>query len=316
MSTWQPGATLETLSARASLLADIRQFFALRGVLEVETPLLCQAGVTDPALEALSVDVGGGEHRYLQTSPEYAMKRLLSAGSGDIFQISKAFRADELGSRHNPEYTLLEWYRLGVDHHQLLREVADLLCQLLELQSWQVWPWQALFEHFLSLNPHLASHQALADRAGEYLAQPLPDLDRDGLLDLCMSHVIEPGMRDWGMVFVVDYPASQAALARQFDRNGVALGARFECYVDGLEMANGYWEAKESDDLRARFTADNHNRQRRGQLEQVIDERLLAALLAGLPDCAGVALGVDRLLMCQQKLSHMDATLAFSWSRA
>ena len=216
MSSWQPGATREVLEARARLLADIRQFFADRAVLEVETPLLCQAGVTDTALEPLCVDVKAGDSRYLQTSPEYAMKRLLAAGSGDIFQISKAFRADELGRRHNPEYTLLEWYRLGFDHHELLREVAELLSQLLRINSWEVWPWHALFENILSINPDQVTEGELAQCASSALGQPLPELYRSGVLDLLMSHVIEPAIACRGMVFIVDYPASQAALARCF----------------------------------------------------------------------------------------------------
>lgn len=316
MLSWQPGATREVLEARARLLADIRRFFADRAVLEVETPLLCQTGVTDPALEPLCVDVKAGDSRYLQTSPEYAMKRLLAAGSGDIFQISKAFRADEVGRRHNPEYTLLEWYRLGFDHHELLREVAELLSQLLSINSWEVWPWHALFENILSINPDQATESELAQCASSALGQPLPELDRNGVLDLLMSHVIEPAIACRGMVFIVDYPASQAALARCFERDGQSLGARFECYVDGIELANGYWEAGDNRELRHRFEADNSIRRQRGQQERPVDERFLAAMAAGLPDCAGVALGVDRVLMCQLGLDDLDSTLAFSWSRA
>lgn len=315
MTDWQPSASHEALRARARMLADIRQFFSARDVLEVETPLLATAGVTDPALEPLCVHIGL-ETRYLQTSPEYAMKRLLAAGSGDIYQIAKAFRADELGSRHNPEYTLLEWYRLEFDHYRLIREVAELLTSLLDLPDWQVWPWTQLFSHILGLDAPQASNDELIACATHVLGHPPPELDRDGLLDLLMSHAIEPAIAPWGMVFVVDYPASQASLARRFERDGASWGARFECYIDGVEIANGYWEAGDADDLRARFAVDNQIREKRGLPVRPIDEHLLAALEAGLPDCAGVALGIDRVLMLQQNSKRIDDTLAFPWARA
>lgn len=315
MVDWRPSASLEALHARARLLASIRQFFAARQVLEVETPLLASAGVTDPALEPFCVDTAAGV-RFLQTSPEYAMKRLLAAGSGDIYQLAKAFRADEQGARHNPEYTLLEWYRLGFNHHQLIREVAELLVLVLDRRGWQVWPWEQLFSHVLNLDAPNSSVQQLADCATKVLGHEPPDLDRDGLLDLLMTHAIEPAIASWGMVFVVDYPASQAALARRFERGGSLWGARFECYVDGIEMANGYWEASDAHDLRTRFNADNQIRVSRGLPEYPVDERLLAAMEAGLPDCAGVALGVDRVLMLQEHSERIDNTLAFAWDRA
>lgn len=315
MADWRPSASLEALRARARLLASIREFFAARQVLEVETPLLASAGVTDPALEPFCVDTSVGV-RFLQTSPEYAMKRLLAAGSGDIYQLAKAFRADEQGARHNPEYTLLEWYRLGFTHHQLIREVAELLLLVLDRPGWQVWPWEQLFSHVLNLDAANSNVQQLADCATKVLGHEPPVLDRDGLLDLLMTHAIEPAIASWGMVFVVDYPASQAALARRFERGGSLWGARFECYVDGIEMANGYWEARDAHDLRTRFNADNQIRVSRGLPEYPVDERLLAAMEAGLPDCAGVALGVDRVLMLQEHSERIDNTLAFAWDRA
>lgn len=315
MTDWRPGASLDALRARARLLSDIRQFFSARQVLEVETPLLATAGVTDPALEPLCV-VTAGNTRFLQTSPEYAMKRLLAAGSGDIYQLAKAFRANEQGVRHNPEYTILEWYRLGFDHHQLIREVAELLVLVLGRPGWQVWRWSQLFSHVLDLDAAQSPHAQLVECANAVLGHKPPALDRDGLLDLLMSHAIEPAIASWGVVFVVDYPASQAALAKRFERNGSYWGARFECYVDGIEIANGYWEASDADDLRLRFAVDNETRASRGLPESPIDERFLAAVEAGLPDCAGVALGVDRVLMLQQKSQRIDDTLAFSWDRA
>ena len=323
--SWRPSAGLAALRARAALLAQIRRFFEARNVLEVETPLLCSAGVTDPALEPFVVDdvsaaspssTAPGGLRYLQTSPEYAMKRLLAAGVGDCYQLGKAFRAGEVGRRHNPEYTLLEWYRLGFDHYQLLRETAELVTLVLNRTSWQIWPWGELFQQFLQLDPHEASVATLTEAASQALG-PLPDgLDRDGLLDLLMSHVIEPSISTWGVVFVLDYPASQAALAKRIERGGISMGARFECYVDGLEVANGYWESADAEDMRVRFQEDNAIRTRRGLTPKPLDEQLLAAMSAGLPECAGVALGVDRLLMLQLGASALADTMSFDWSRS
>lgn len=316
MTDWRPGANNAIQRQRAALLADLRNYFAHRGVIEVETPLLCRAGVSDPALENFEVP-SGQETRFLQTSPEYAMKRLLAAGSGDIFQICKAFRLEEQGVRHNPEYTLLEWYRLGFDHYQLAREVGELVAAVLERPGWQVWSWQGVFQEVLGAGAHCASRDDLEELAlGKVGDIPL-DLDRDGLLDLLMSHCVEPAISGWGIVFIVDYPPSQAALARQIlGASGDLHGARFECYVDGIELANGYWECGDAAELRARFTSDNLLRRTRGQPERIADEYLLEALTAGLPACAGVALGVDRLLTLKSGAKNLDAVLSFGWSRS
>lgn len=310
---WQPSAAVAHVRARADLLGQIRQFFSVRAVLEVETPLLASAGVTDPALEPFVVPAEGGS-RYLQTSPEYAMKRLLAAGAPDIYQICKAFRAGEVGRRHNPEYTLLEWYRLGIDHYALIREVAELICSVTDIDGWQSWPYRTLFEYLLSVDPITASHDALIAVAAQRCGDIPADLDRDEVLDLLMSHVVEPAIADWGLVFIVDYPASQAALARQIHAADATVGARFEAYVNGIELANGYWEASDADELRRRFEADNGVRRQRGLAERPIDERLLGAMAAGMPDCAGVALGVDRLLACKLKQSDIRPLMAFDWS--
>ena len=316
MTDWRPGANNAIQRQRAALLADLRNYFAHRGVIEVETPLLCRAGVSDPALENFEVP-SGQETRFLQTSPEYAMKRLLAAGSGDIFQICKAFRLEEQGVRHNPEYTLLEWYRLGFDHYQMAREVGELVAAVLERPGWQVWSWQGVFQEVLGAGAHCASREDLEELALGNVGDIPLDLDRDGLLDLLMSHCVEPAISGWGIVFIVDYPPSQAALARQIlGASGDLHGARFECYVDGIELANGYWECGDAAELRARFTSDNLLRRTRGQPERIADEYLLEALTAGLPACAGVALGVDRLLALKSGAKNLDAVLSFGWSRS
>ncbi len=313
--SWQPGAATEHLRARADLLTQIRQFFSARSVLEVETPLLASAGVTDPSIEPIIADCGS-EARYLQTSPEYAMKRLLAGGAPDIYQICKAFRAHEVGHRHNPEYTLLEWYRLDLDHYALLREVAELICSVTAVDGWQSWPYRTLLQHVLNIDPMTASYADLNAVAQHHCGEIPGDLDRDGLLDVLMSHVIEPAIADWGLVFVVDYPVSQAALARKVISADVIVGARFEAYLGGVELANGYWEASDAGDLRERFEADNKLRRQRGLVRRPIDERLLSAMEAGMPDCAGVALGVDRLLACRLGRSDIRPLLAFDWSRS
>ena len=289
--------------------------------MEVETPLLAQATVPDPNLEVFSVSIDVADaspYRFLQTSPEFAMKRLLAAGSGDIFQISKAFRKEESGRHHNPEFSLLEWYRVDWDHRMLIREVAELIGEMLGRAGWQVWTYRALFQEHLSLDlfdPGIGRLQLL-DVAHQRIGEIPPDLDYDAALALLMTHCIEPAISDWGVVFVTEFPVSQAALARTMAVESGAVAARFECYVDGCEVANGYWEQCDVAELTAQFSADNEQRQKRGLPTRELDQRLLAAQTAGLPDCAGVALGVDRLLALRAGLGSLSETLSFDWHRA
>lgn len=315
---WQPAATREMLQARADLLVSIRQFFSDRGVLEVETPLLCSRGITDPSIEPLIVPAGSslGAPRYLQTSPEYAMKRLLAAGFGPVFQICRAFRDGEAGPRHNPEFSLLEWYRPDFDHHQLMAELAELVCLCLGERPWRKYSYRQLFLDMLDLDPFLAGADELeAVARGKLDAGSLAG-DRDLWLDLLLSHIIEPQLARQGMCFIYDYPASQAALSRIVETDGVAVGQRFELYVDGIELANGYFELRDPVEQRSRFEADNLRRAASGLASRPLDEALLAALEQGLPDCSGVALGVDRLLMLQTDVSDIREVLAFGWERS
>jgi len=314
---WRPSADSGRLRARAELLAAIRTFFRERGVLEVETPLLCSTGVTDPAIEPLLVERGASvaRPRYLQTSPEYAMKRLLAAGSGPVFQITKAFRDGEAGSRHNPEFTLLEWYRPGYDHHRLMAEVAALICHCLGDRPEQRITYRQLFLDCLGLDPFTASVEELQAFARARIEVGALAGDRDLWLDLLLSHLIEPQLSRRGICFVYDYPASQAALARIVESGGVAVGQRFELYVDGMELANGYHELTDAAEQRRRFDRDNARRREHGLPERPRDENLLAALAHGLPGCSGVALGVDRLLMLATGATDIRDVLAFDWSR-
>jgi len=316
---WRPSASLSALRARARLLASVRVFFADRNVLEVETPALCQAGVTDPSIEPLVVSAGVsvGAPRYLQSSPEYAMKRLLAAGSGPIYQVSRVFRDGEAGARHNPEFTLLEWYRPELDHHSLMDEVSQLVKNILgDLREQRV-SYRDLFHQYLSIDPFVASDEELVALANERLDVGALSGDRDLWLDLLLSHCIEPQLAErGGLTFVFDYPASQAALARiEEDREGL-VARRFELYVDGVELANGYLELTDPQEQRKRFTADNARREASGQQTRPLDEHLLAAMAEGLPPCSGVALGIDRLLMLAQGASSVSEVIAFDWSSA
>ncbi len=319
---WQPSASRWLLRQRASLLAEIRSFFAAREVLEVETPLLASASVTDVHIRSLSSCLqapDGWQRFYLQTSPEFAMKRLLAAGSGPIYQICKAFRDGEDGPAHNPEFTMLEWYRPGFDHHRLMDEMDELLAAVLGTPAAERVTYRQTFERRLGLDPHRASIaqlQTAASQAGVSLAGQGPE-DRDGWLHLLMSHVLEPDLGRGRPTFLHDFPASQAALARLRSVEGPCEGCvyevaeRFEVYVEGVELANGFHELADAREQRQRFVADLEQRQALGLEDVPIDERLLAALDAGLPDCAGVALGVDRLLMLLTGATELRKVISF-----
>lgn len=323
-SRWRPSASIEMLRVRAELLQRIRDFFRQAGVLEVETPACSRYGVTDPAIESFVTRYCGpgaarGEERFLQTSPEFPMKRLLAAGSGPIYQLCRVFRNGELGRLHNPEFTLLEWYRPGFDLHALMGEVAGLVQAL----SPRPLPEQRLsyaeaFRQHLGVDPHRASAEALRARAIEGGIDGAERLDlatRDAWLDLLLSHLIEPHLGSEGMTFVYDYPASQAALARV--RPGdPPLAERFELYLCGVEIANGFHELTDADEQRRRFVDDNRRRRAAGLPERPIDEHLLAALEAGMPAAAGVALGVDRLLLVLTGSRHLREVIAFAGDRA
>jgi lysyl-tRNA synthetase class 2 len=318
MADWRPSANERQLRERAALLASVRSFFEQRDIIEVETPLLCSSGVTDPAIEPLTVTRGEAlsTPRFLQTSPEYAMKRLLAAGSGPIFQITRAFRDGECGARHNPEFTLLEWYRPGFDMHRLMAEVAELLAHCLgelpcQLRSYRDW-----FIDLLGLDPMTAPIGQLERFARSELDISALTGDRDMWLQLIDSHLLEPKLAGLGVCFIYDYPASQAALARVETVEGKDVARRFEVFVHGMELANGYHELTDAVEQRRRFEGDNARRREHGLAERSLDERLLSALADGLPDCSGVALGIDRLLMVKTGATRIGEVLAFDWSRS
>ncbi len=314
---WRPGATLPVMRARAQLLRRVRDFFAARDVLEVETPLLGRAFGTDPAIQPFVVREDTATW-YLQSSPEFYMKRLLAADSGPIYQISKAFRQGEAGRRHNPEFTLLEWYRPGFSAVDLMDELADLMRYLLgTVLEVQNCPYAELFAQTLQLDIFAADAGALRDCA---VAQQIPDaadlvLERDAWLDLLWAECIEPQLPPEQLTFVTDYPASQAALA-ELNAQDPRTAARFELYYAGLELANGFQELTDAAAQAARFNADNVQRQRAGQPILPLDTRFIAALQHGLPRCAGVAVGLDRVLLAQLELSSLDQVQTFATERA
>jgi lysyl-tRNA synthetase class 2 len=325
---WRPAPTQEILKLRARLLERLRAFFSERGVLEVETPMLSAAATTDPALASFATRYTGpvfpdGRTLYLHTSPEFPMKRLLAAGCGSIYQICKVFRDGEAGRLHNPEFTLLEWYRLGYDHHRLMAETGELVMQLLappmSLKPPERLTYREAFQRHAGLDPHMAAAEDFAAAAKTHRIHAPRDLlaqnDLDVWRDLLLTHVIEPRLGQGRLTFIYDYPAGQASLAR-LQPGDPPRAARFELYLNGIELANGFHELADVDEQRARFERQLHARLSRGLPIVPIDERLLSALVQGLPDCAGVALGVDRLVMLAAGARTIAEVMTFPIDRA
>lgn len=309
------------LRLRAQVYQRIRTFFSEREILEVETPLLSLYGVTDVYLNNIPAicDFTQKPHtRFLQTSPEYAMKRLLAHGSGSIFQLCKAFRPDEKGRWHNPEFTMLEWYRVGFNHHQLMDEMDDFLQCILACKPAERYTYQTVFEKYLDLNPHTSRIEnllAVCNQHGISLSTEAANSDYDALLSILMTHIIEPQLGTHAPCFIYDYPANQASLAK---KSTIApfCAERFEVYIQGIELANGFHELTDPAEQQQRLESDQAYRQQHHLPHTPIDHRLLAALQNGLPPCAGVALGVDRLLMLLSKSADIQEVLSFNWSTA
>lgn len=304
------------------MLAAIRAYFAARDVLEVETPLLCQGTGTDPHLEFIPVPSAAGEPRYLQTSPEFAMKRLLAAGSGSIYQICKAFRGHESGRLHNAEFTLLEWYRLDCDLTGLMDDMEALLHRVadgkLRHAATRRAGYREVFLEYAGIEPLEADFRQLAASAARHglpEAGHLCGEDRFLWLDLLFSHIVQPQLGRDGLCFVYDYPACQPSLARAKPDDGRWV-ERVELFWRGVELANGFHELADVEEQAARFEAERQVRRERGQPVPEADGRLLAALDHGLPDCSGVAVGLDRLLMLLAEADHIDRVLAFPYATA
>lgn len=311
--TWQPTASISTLQLRAELLKKVRRFFEERHILEVETPLLGLAPVTDPYLNTFSCQVFN-RSRYLQTSPEYAMKRLLAAGSGSIYQVCKAFRGDENGRYHLSEFTMLEWYRVGFNDEDLMQEVDALLQTVFNTPPCIKVSYQDAFEKHLKINPHTVHHNTLKALVAQYIGpiQGLNQPSKDDCLQLLMSGVVEPALNPEVPTIIFDYPASQAALAQIKEVDKEKVAARFEVFYKQVELGNGYYELQDAHEQRQRFEQDLIKRQKIGASPVPMDENLLQALEMGLPSCAGVAIGFDRLAMLACDLEAIDQVVAFA----
>lgn len=309
---WQPTAPLSALAARAQLYRRIRQFFDARDVLEVDTPRLAACGVTDLHIDCVAVPGYG----YLQSSPEYHMKRLLAAGVGSIWQLAHVFRDGEAGRRHNPEFTLLEWYRTSFTLDDLIDETTALLQQLLPGRKVQRLTFRQAFVDATGLDPLTASADELAAFARRH-GEQLPDLDHAGWVDWLMATCVETDLDPDALTVITDFPAWAAALAEiAEDATGTQVARRFEVYTSGVELANGYQELRNAAEQRQRFEQDQVLRKLAGKPEREIDTRLLAAMDAGLPPVSGVALGIERLLMVMLGVDDIAQVLAFPTSRA
>lgn len=318
---WRPGATIENLKKRAQLVNDVRSFFAERGVIEVETPSVSRYPTLDLHLESFRVVFGSNPPaRYLITSPEYHMKRLITAGSGSIYQICKAFRCDESGSRHNPEFTILEWYRVNRDHLQLMDEIEELMCLLIGTGKAARISYREVFQSLLQLDPlEFDPGEVLEICRLRGVTPPLDlrqeEVSEEEYLNFLMGRFIEPELGRNQPVFIYDFPAAQASLSR-LHKTDPRLSTRFEVYYKGVELGNGFYELSDATAQRRRFQEINIRRKQLGKSQLEMDETFLAALEEGMPDCAGVAMGLDRLLMLAMAGKEIKTVMAFPWNNA
>jgi len=312
---WRPGASRFAMEARANLLSAIRAWFSERGVIEVETPLLSRSGNSDPNIRSISTE--SRSKRYLRTSPEYAMKKLLATGFGDLYELGRVFRAGEKGRLHNPEFTLLEWYRCELTYLELADEAADLIryCGQGQFDDWPVQQltYREAFVEHTGLDPFHCTETELSYAASERGIRATA-LGQQEWLDLLLSQVIEPGLPGETITIIHDFLPEQAALAR-IRTDNPPVAERFEVYLGQMELANGYQELTDSQEQLERFEREQNLARARGEEVTPLDQGLIEALHHGLPECSGVALGVDRLLMSMLKLDHIDAVLAFSTDR-
>ena len=301
---WRPTASIDTLKQRATILENIRKFFAEKSILEVETPLLYEGAICNPYIESFKV-----EERYLQTSPEFCMKRLLAAGSGSIYQICKAFRKEESGRLHSTEFTLLEWYHVDFDHHDLMKEVAELFQLILNCKSCDFMSYQTLFETTLKINPHTATKHTLENLAKKNNLEIALD-NKDDWLNLLLTHLIEPTLAFEKPCFIYDYPASQSALAK-LSNTTPTVAERFEVYYKGIELGNGFHELNNAAEQRERFKKQLTTREANKQPLPSLDELFLESLNY-LPNCAGIAVGLDRLIMLATEIDTIEKVISFA----
>ncbi|MEW6989041.1 elongation factor P--(R)-beta-lysine ligase [Colwelliaceae bacterium 6441] len=324
--SWESNISWQTAKQRSTLIHLIRHFFYEKNIVEVETPILCQSTVTDVYLESFSCNFNYSNDNknkvpsklYLQTSPEFAMKRLIASGYGSIFQLCKAFRHEEQGRYHNPEFSMLEWYRIGFDHFQLMDEVNELLQVTLQCKSAEKLTYQDAFLKYLNVDPLCCSIELLKTRLSENNVTGdwiLEENDIDVLLQVLFSECIEPNIGKDRPCFIYNYPRNQASLAKLCALDD-RVAERFECYFKGVELANGFNELTDLNEQLQRFKCDNHKRKTLGKEEKTPDELFLSALKSGLPNCSGVALGIDRLIMLAFDRTDIASTMTFNISNA
>jgi len=315
-SAWQPSATIETLKSRSKIIQNIRQFFLARDYLEVETPILARSAIPDANIISLSTKLtaagsSDSEKFYLQTSPGLHMKHLLAAGSGPIFQIGNVFRDEERGQLHNPEFTLLEWYRPGFNHHDLMQEMDEFLQDILQCTAAERLSYRDVFLKYLDVDPHKVNIKELLTIARQQNINYKGSMDdKDEWLNLLMSHCIEPQLGKQSPTFIYDYPSGQAALAK-INKENSAVAERFEVYVEGIELANGFHELTDAEEQRLRFLAELEKCKQKKQTPPPLPTQLLAALKHGMPNCTGVALGIDRLIMLALQKKTIQEVLSF-----
>ena len=324
-SDWKPGCSLEMLQIRSQALGRIRSFFEAKGVMEVETPLLGNACGTDPSLMFFTTQYSLPPHDkklFLQSSPEFAMKRLLAAGSGSIFQICKAFRNGETGRLHNPEFTILEWYRVDFSLSRLMDEIAELLQVLFEpyqsLERVQRFSYREVFHRYTGINPldfSLVTFSGCAQENNLPEAELICGNNHSMWLDFLFSHLVQPKLGSQGLCMIYDYPACQASLAK-LKNNDLNVSERVEVFLNGVELGNGFYELCDAKEQSSRFDAEINERKLRGEPAVVKDQRFLDALVSGLPDCSGVAIGLDRLLLMITGNNNLNDVLAFPVARA
>lgn len=317
---WKPSAPIKNLLQRAKIMTEIRKFFTERGLIEVETPVLSEFGVTDVHLSTFKTEfiapfAEQSKTLWLSTSPEYHMKRLIAAGSGAIFQICHVFRNEEGGNKHNPEFTMLEWYRPHFDMYRLINEVDNLLQQILDCPPAESLSYQFVFQEYVGLDPLSCERQELIAKAHAHNFPCCDDEERDTLLQFLFSEIVEPRIGEDRPVAIYHFPASQAALA-QVSPEDHRVAERFEFYYKGLELANGFNELTDAKEQQNRFERDNRQRERMGLPQQALDSRFLSALQAGMPNCSGVALGIDRLMMIALGEEQISQVQAFSIQNA
>ncbi len=320
--SWKPATAHTTRQLRAQMLHDIRAFFLQKNVLEVETPALSQAGNTDPFIESFQLNQEieqDNSPRYLHTSPEYAMKRLLADNSGDIYQICKVWRASETGRNHNPEFTMLEWYRVGFHYHQLIQEVTELLLSLLPSveKNTVIIAYKTLFIDTFGINPHQTNQRELANCVQKNISGlATNNLDQQALLDALLTHCIEPEFDKKSLTFIIDYPAEQSALAQLRTEKNYQVAERFEVYLGTSELANGYQE--EISYQRNLEILDTENAHRKTNQQTIVtqDKHFLHAMKAGMPVTSGVAIGLDRILMILANVKSIQEVINFPWESA